>query len=73
MIAPSQIKKPENWQDFEKLCKLLWGELWDCSDTIVRNGRQGQNQHGVDISAFVKKANGYCGIQCKGKDDYSKN
>lgn len=71
MIAPSQIKKPENWQDFEKLCKLLWGELWDCSDTIVRNGRQGQNQHGVDISAFVKKANGYCGIQCKGKDDYS--
>ena len=71
MIAPSQIKKPSNWQDFEKLCKLLWGEVWCCEDTIKRHGRQGQNQHGVDVYAYVDKYNGYCGIQCKGKDDYS--
>lgn len=71
MIAPTQIKKPGNWQDFEKLCKLLWGEIWDCSDTIKRHGRQGQNQHGVDVYAYVEKYEGYCGIQCKGKDDYS--
>ena len=25
MIAQTQLKKPSNWQDFEKLCKLLWG------------------------------------------------
>lgn len=71
MIAPTQIKKPNNWQDFEKLCKLLWGGIWGCEDSIKRNGRQGQNQHGVDIVAFVEKYQGYCGIQCKGKDDYT--
>jgi len=71
MIAPTQLKKPSNWQDFEKLCKLLWGEMWVCEDTIKRHGRQGQNQHGVDVYAFVEKYGGYCGIQCKGKDDYT--
>lgn len=71
MIAPTQMKKPSNWQDFEKLCKLLWGEIWGCEDTIKRHGRQGQNQHGVDVSAYVEKYGGYCGIQCKGKDDYT--
>lgn len=71
MIAPTQMKKPSNWQDFEKLCKLLWGEIWVCEDTIKRHGRQGQNQHGVDVFAYVEKYGGYCGIQCKGKDDYA--
>lgn len=71
MIAPTQMNKPRNWQDFEKLCKLLWGEMWECEDTIKQHGRQGQNQHGVDVYAYVEKYGGYCGIQCKGKDDYS--
>lgn len=71
MIAPKQMTKPSNWQDFEKLCKLLWGEIWLCEDSIKRHGRQGQNQYGVDVYAFVEKYGGYCGIQCKGKDDYT--
>lgn len=71
MIAQTQLKKPSNWQDFEKLCKLLWGEIWACEDTIKRHGRQGQNQHGVDVFSYVEKYGGYCGIQCKGKDDYT--
>lgn len=71
MIAATQMKKPSNWQDFEKLCKLLWGEIWVCEDTIKRHGRQGQNQHGVDVFAYVERYGGYCGIQCKGKDDYT--
>lgn len=71
MMAPMQLKKPSNWQDFEKLCKLLWGEIWDCSDSIKRHGRQGQNQHGVDVYAYVDKYKGYCGVQCKGKDEYT--
>lgn len=65
------MKKPSNWQDFEKLCKLLWGEIWNCEDTIKQHGRQGQNQHGVDVYAYVEKYKGYCGIQCKGKDGYT--
>lgn len=71
MIAQTQLKKPSNWQDFEKLCKLLWGEIWVCEDTIKRHGCQGQNQHGVDVFSYVEKYAGYCGIQCKGKDDYT--
>lgn len=71
MIAQTLINKPKNWQDFEKLCKLLWGEIWSCEDAIKQHGRQGQNQHGVDVYAYVEKYGGYCGIQCKGKDDYT--
>lgn len=73
MIAPTQIRKPENWQDFEKLCKKLWGEIWDCSDTIKRNGRSGQNQCGIDVYGIPKDQTQYYGIQCKGKDDYTKS
>lgn len=54
MKAPTLIKKPENWQDFESLCKKLWGEIWNCSDTIKKNGRSGQKQHGVDIYGVPK-------------------
>ena len=71
MIASSQLKKPENWQDFEKLCKKLWGEIWGCSDTIQRNGRLGQSQNGVDVYGLPKDEKAYYGIQCKGKDDYT--
>ena len=71
MVASVQIRKPENWQDFEKLCKKLWGEIWKCSDTIQRNGRNGQNQHGVDVYGIPQGLNVYYGIQCKGKDEYT--
>lgn len=71
MIASTQLRKPENWQDFEKLCKRLWGEIWGCSDTIQRNGRLGQPQNGVDIYGLPKDETSYYGIQCKGKDDYT--
>ena len=71
MIAPTQIRKPENWQDFEKLCKKLWGEIWNCPDTIKRNGRLGQSQNGVDIYGIPKGESQYSGIQCKGKDNYT--
>lgn len=71
MIAPKQIAKPENWQDFEKLCKKLWGEVWSCSDSIKRHGRTGQNQQGVDIYCIPEGKTAYYGIQCKGKDEYT--
>lgn len=63
------IPKPENWQDFETLCKKLWGEIWDCPH-IKKNGRPGQLQHGVDISGIPKNKDRYHGIQCKGKHEY---
>lgn len=66
------IRKPENWQDFESLCKKLWGEIWACHE-IKKNGRSGQNQHGVDVYGIPKSESEYYGIQCKGKDDYTKS
>lgn len=66
-----QLPKPENWQDFESLCKKLWGEIWKIPNKIKKNGRSGQTQHGVDIYGVPKSENGYWGIQCKGKDSYT--
>lgn len=64
------LRKPENWQDFESLCKSLWGEIWDCPE-IKKNGRSGQKQNGVDVYGVPKGETQYYGIQCKGKDDYT--
>lgn len=65
------IRKPQNWQDFETLCKMLWGEIWGNQNKIKKNGRLGQPQSGVDIFGVPKGRIQYSGIQCKGKDDYS--
>lgn len=68
-----QLPKPENWQDFESLCKKLWGVVWEVPNKIKKNGRSGQVQHGVDIYAIPKNEKKYWGIQCKGKDEYTKS
>jgi hypothetical protein len=65
------IQKPENWQDFETLCKQLWGEIWDIPMKIKKNGRNGQPQAGVDVYGVPKGEFNYWGVQCKGKDDYT--
>ena len=69
MKIAQSLPKPQNWQDFETLCKKLWGEIWDCPE-IKKNGRQGQSQNWVDVYGMPKNDNGYYGIQCKGKDEY---
>lgn len=66
------IRQPENWQDFESLCKKLFGELWGCPLKIKKNGRLGQPQAGVDVYAIPSGCKKYWGIQCKGKDNYKK-
>jgi hypothetical protein len=67
------IRPPENWQDFETLCKKLYGEIWKCPHTIKKNGRLGQPQSGIDIYGKPKGESEYWGIQCKGKDNYLEN
>lgn len=71
MKASKTLGRPENWQDFESLCKKLWGEIWRCPET-KKNGRSGQDQSGVDVygTPFNEKGE-YYGIQCKGKDEYT--
>lgn len=65
------LRKPERWQDFEDLCKKLFGEIWACPYTIKKNGRQGQSQCGVDVYAIPQNESAYFGVQCKGKDEYT--
>jgi hypothetical protein len=65
------IRKPTYWTDFEDLCKKLFGEIWQCAYSIKKNGRQGDEQFGVDVYAIPKDETEYWGIQCKGKDEYA--
>jgi len=70
MDASLSLRRPNNWQDFETLCKKLWGEIWSCAE-IKKNGRAGQDQCGVDIYGIPAGEESYYGIQCKGKDEYT--
>ena len=70
MKAAKTLGRPENWQDFESLCKKLWGEIWQCPE-IKKNGRAGQTQNGVDVYGIPSFDDEYYGIQCKGKDEYT--
>src|SRR5436305_12363210 len=70
MEAPKTLRRPSNWQDFESLCKKLWGEIWNCPE-IQKNGRLGQEQSGVDIFGIPFYEKEYYGIQCKGKNEYN--
>lgn len=65
------LRKPTYWSDFEDLCKKLFGEIWQSPYSIKKNGRQGDEQFGVDIYAIPKEETEYWGIQCKGKDEYA--
>ena len=65
------LRKPSNWQDFEKLCWLLWRAEWS-SDDLKLNGRLGQRQKGVDICGHRSGHEGYYGIQCKCKKEGKK-
>lgn len=70
MKISKTLGRPENWQDFESLCKKLWGEIWHCPE-IKKNGRVGQMQNGVDVYGIPHFDDEYYGIQCKGKDEYT--
>ncbi len=70
MKISQSLPRPENWQDFETLCKKLWGEVWNCPET-KKNGRSGQDQSGIDVCGMPDGTNFYIGIQCKGKDEYT--
>lgn len=70
MKIAQSLPRPENWQDFETLCKKLWGEVWNCPE-IKKNGRSGQDQAGIDVYGIPNGERSYYGIQCKGKDEYT--
>jgi hypothetical protein len=56
---------PRSWDQFEELCADTFQEEWQDS-ALVRHGRAGQTQHGVDIVGR-HGANWPVGVQCKKK------
>ncbi len=71
-ISRTQVPKPENHQDFERLCAVLWGEkLRD--PHIQRYGRHGTGQDGIDIVGIRDgDPRNRVGIQCKLKTGTAK-
>jgi len=62
-----QIAAPKNWQDFEELCLRLWRDMWG-DPHAQKNGRGGQNQHGIDVFGKSAYDGQLHGVQCKGKN-----
>lgn len=58
------IMPPAYWQDFERLT-LDWAKQKWKDDYAERNGRQGQEQAGVDVYGYNSKHREHTGIQCK--------
>lgn len=43
-----QLRPPPSWDKFEEICADLFSRIWK-DNQLVRYGRAGQRQHGVDI------------------------
>lgn len=56
---------PRSWEQFEELCADLFQAIWD-DPMLIRHGRAGQRQHGVDIVGR-HGARYPVGLQCKQK------
>lgn len=75
MPSPSttNLPRPKSWDEFEDICADLLKRTWNDPD-LVRNGRSGQPQHGVDCYGVPKYLDGagtkkYAGAQCKNTDE----
>ncbi len=62
--STAQLYPPENWDEFEAICSDLFALEWQYPE-VVRYGRKGQRQNGLDIYGRHKGQN--AGVQCKGK------
>ena len=63
-----QIPSPKSWEKFEDLTRALFTAVWR-TPLAQKNGRSGQQQHGVDVYGTPQAAPGVnFGVQCKGKN-----
>jgi hypothetical protein len=65
----THLPRPKSWDELEDICADLLKRIWE-DPYIVRNGRSGQRQHGVDCYGLPKHLGGatakkYAGAQCK--------
>ncbi len=70
--ATTHLPRPRSWDEFEDMCADVLKRIW--KDTyVVRNGRTGQRQDGVDIYGYPERLGGHfkgkvAGAQCKETD-----
>ena len=62
-----QLLPPPSWDKFEEICADLFSRIWNDTQ-LVRYGRGGQRQNGVDI--YGKENGADSGVQCKGKRNW---
>jgi hypothetical protein len=63
----TRLEVPKDWQAFERLCHLLWRDIW-VDPNAQLNGRLGQPQCGVDVWGRPLYQAKHAGVQCKDKD-----
>ena len=63
-MSDEQLTPPASWDKFEEMCADLFSRIWK-DPQVVRHGRSGQRQNGVDIYGRDNGEN--YGVQCKGK------
>lgn len=71
----THLPRPKSWDELEDICADVLKRIWD-DPYIVRNGRSGQQQHGVDCYGLPKHLSGagakkFAGAQCKAADALS--
>ncbi|BAN34105.1 hypothetical protein SCD_n00256 [Sulfuricella denitrificans skB26] len=62
-LADSRVAPPKGWDEFEDIVCSAAKNRWRNSD-FTRHGRQGQEQHGVDVYGKDDKGQ-VVGLQCK--------
>jgi len=62
MPSSTELSKPSNENDFERLCLALYSRVWR-DPYLMRVGRRGQKQRGVDL--IGTREGRPAGIQCK--------
>lgn len=67
MTMETRLGIPKNWQDFERLCHMLWRDIW-ADINAQANGRVGQPQRGVDVWGQPLYQPKYAGVQCRDRD-----
>jgi len=66
-LASMTIPAPKSWEEFEEITLSCFQIKWE-SPNLVRHGRRGQTQHGVDIYG-PDSLERFVGIQCKNTDN----
>lgn len=67
-VGSLQLPPPKSWDEFEEMCADLFSREWN-DRNVIRYGRQGQRQNGVDIYGSPNDEE-HAGVQCKVKRIY---